>query len=289
MKRIVILGCENSHADAFLRFIREEEEFSGVEVVGVYSDDRPAAERLREKYDVPVLKHYADGVGKVDGAVITARHGDNHYKYAKPYIARGVPMFIDKPVTLREEEAVAFMRELKSRGIRVSGGSSLKQDDLVRELKRDRLCNEGGKTLSGYVRAPYQRENEYGGFFFYAQHLVEMVCEIFGRFPSGVIAKEKGDGIHVLFRYENYDCVGLFYNKNNLYYASRMSESDGKGGVIPVTQEWYRREFREFCGLLAGEEQKETYEEFISPVFVMNAIARSLARGTEEPVRDIVL
>ena len=48
MKRIAILGCENSHANAFLKFIREREEFSDVEVVGVYSDQGEAAEKLNE-------------------------------------------------------------------------------------------------------------------------------------------------------------------------------------------------------------------------------------------------
>ena len=78
MKRIAILGCENSHANAFLKFIREREEFSDVEVVGVYSDDRTAAEKLRESFGVPVLEDYADAVGRIDGLIVTARHGDNH-------------------------------------------------------------------------------------------------------------------------------------------------------------------------------------------------------------------
>ena len=84
MKRIAILGCENSHANAFLKFIREREEFSDVEVVGVYSDQKEAAEKLREQFGVPVLEDYGEAVGQIDGLIITARHGDNHYKYAKP-------------------------------------------------------------------------------------------------------------------------------------------------------------------------------------------------------------
>ena len=35
MKKIVILGCENSHANQFLNFIRDRQEFSDIEVVGV--------------------------------------------------------------------------------------------------------------------------------------------------------------------------------------------------------------------------------------------------------------
>ena len=113
MKRIAILGCENSHANAFLKFVRDEKKFSDVEVVGVYSDDTEASLKLKEKFNVPVLEDYADAVGKIDGLVITARHGDNHYKYAKPYLESGIPMFIDKPITVKEDEAVAFMQALE--------------------------------------------------------------------------------------------------------------------------------------------------------------------------------
>ena len=52
-----------------------------------------------------------------------------YHGYAEPYLASGIPMFIDKPITTREDEAVEFMRALRDRGVRISGGSSLKQDE----------------------------------------------------------------------------------------------------------------------------------------------------------------
>ncbi len=289
MKRIAILGCENSHANSFLKFIKEKEEFSDVEVVGVYSDEAIAAEKLNEKFGVPVMSDYADAVGKIDGLIITARHGDNHYKYAKPYIDSGIPMFIDKPITINEKEAVEFTQALISKSIRISGGSSLKQDVFIRELKQDAQSGVGGNTVGGYVRAPYQSESEYGGFYFYAQHLVEMVCEIFGRYPLSVTAKQNGKQMHVLFHYGEYDCVGLFCDKNNFYYASRMAETEAKSFVIPSTSAWFYEEFKEFYDLLSGKSQTVKYEDFISPVFIMNAIERSLKSGQEEPVSKITL
>ena len=289
MKRIAILGCENSHANAFLSFIKGKEEFSDVEVIGVYSNEREAAEKLSEKFGVPVMDDYSDAVGKIDGLIITARHGDNHYKYAEPYIDSGIPMFIDKPITINEDEAVAFMKRLVDKNIRISGGSSLKQDMLVRRLKEDAENKVGGRTVGGYVRAPYQSDSIYGGFYFYAQHLVEMVCEIFGRFPISVTARRNGGQIHVLFHYEEYDCVGLFCDKNNYYYASRMAESDAKGFVIPFTNDWFYEEFKEFYGILSGNSQMLDYADFISPVFIMNAIERSLKNGKEELVKKILL
>lgn len=287
MKKIAILGCENSHANNFLKFIKEKEEYSDVEVVGVYSDDITACEKLRDTFGVPILNDYADAVGKIDGLIITARHGDNHYKYAKPYIESGIPMFIDKPITVSESDAVEFMRELKASGTRITGGSSLKFEKGVAELKNDFANDEGGKTLGGYVRAPYQSENEYGGFYFYAQHLVEIVCEIFGRFPISVTAKKNGKQITVLFHYEKFDCVGLFTDNSYVYFASRMSGKGAKGLVLDVGSECFRREFEEFYNLLCGADQAVSHEEFISPVFIMNAIMRSLESGNEEPLNEI--
>ena len=289
MKKIAILGCENSHADSFLKFIRTKEEFSDVEVVGVYSDEAAACEKLNKLFGVPVLENYADAVGKIDGLIITARHGDNHYKYAKPYIESGIPMFIDKPITVKEDEALTFMRELRESGVRISGGSSLKQDVFVAKLREEALAETNGKTIGGVVRAPYQSENVYGGFYFYSQHLVEMVCEIFGRFPVSVTAKKNGGQIHVLFHYEDFDCVGVFTDGNYLYYAARMAEKATTGFEIPSSGDWFYREFKEFCELLDGAAQGISYEEFISPVFIMNAIERSLASGKEETIGTFTL
>ena len=105
MYRIVMLGVENSHANNFLSLIADGR-YPEIEVVGVYSDEEPAVRALNEKFGVKIMQSYDEAVGQVDGVVITARHGDNHYKYAKPYLPSGVPMFIDKPITCCGAEAV---------------------------------------------------------------------------------------------------------------------------------------------------------------------------------------
>ena len=105
MKKIVILGCENSHANNFLNFVKDGR-YPEAEVIGVYSDDTAAAEKLHDTFGVYVMKSFDEFVGEVDSVIVTARHGDNHYKYAAPYIASGVPMFMDKPITIQEEESL---------------------------------------------------------------------------------------------------------------------------------------------------------------------------------------
>ena len=291
MKKIAILGCENSHADTFLNFIYNTDGYRDVEVVGVYSNEPEAVKKLNEKYGVKILENYADAVGLIDGLIITARHGDLHYEYAKPYIESGIPMFIDKPVTIKEDEAVEFMKELKARGTRFAGGSSLKHDVGVKTLKKEREELTDGKTLGGFVRAPLDMASVYGGFYFYAPHLVEVVSEIYGRYPLSVKAEKNGDIVSVKFNYGDYSVDGMFVEHNYVYYACRHAEKSVKGMYLESTDtnNWFKSEFDEFYALLNGADSPTSYEELISSVFVMNAIERALASGAEEKVNTFAL
>ena len=286
MYRVAILGCENSHADSFLRAVLQDGLVSDVEFVGVYSDERAAAERLQAQFGVPVADHYDAFVGKVDGIIITARHGDNHYKYAKPYLDSNIPIFVDKPITCGESDAREFMQALKSRNVPVCGGSVCVLTDLVRELKQAVATQAYGKVFGGYLRAPVMMDSPYGGFFFYCQHLVQVMTDIFGCYPLSVQAFPKGKIINCIVRYEDYDVNIAFTGGNSLYYASISCEKNVVGGTYGFDG-CFEREFMEFYDLLAGKPQKQTYEEFFAPVFVFNALARSLESGSEEQVHRI--
>ena len=288
MKKVVILGCENSHANTFLGYVRDLEKYSDVEVVGVYSHEREASEKLNAEFGVKIMDSYDEMVGKVDGVIITARHGDNHFKYAKPYISAGVPMFIDKPVTISEEEAVEFMRLCRDNGVRVTGGSCLKYVDVIQQLKSEVIANKGGATLGGFLRAPISMINPHGGFFFYSQHLAEMVMEAFGTYPKFVQAIPCGENINVIFGYEKYNIDTLFVESNYNYYASRHSEEGFSGDAFPIdgNSPCFNVEFDEFYKLLHGGNQHVSYKDFIAPVFVLNAINRSILSGNKEEIKD---
>ncbi len=288
MKKIVILGCENSHADTFLRLIAENPKYKDVEVVGVYSDEADSAKKLSETYSVKIMSTFDEAVGQVDGVIVTARHGDNHYKYAKPYIPSGVPMFIDKPITVKEEEAILLAKECKAAGVRVTGGSSVVYERAVQALKAEREEDAGGKTLGGLVRCPISLRNAYGDFFFYSEHLVGVMSEIFGYYPKSVQAFQKGGNITVVVRYEQYDIVALYTDGCYSYYAERSSEKGVHGENFPL-EICFQAEFDEYYALLCGGGQKKPYEDFIAPVFVMNAIKRSLDSGKEEAVNTFKL
>ena len=283
MYKIAILGCENSHANQFIELIKKDKKFYDVEVVGVYSDDEAALKALADKYQLYAMKSYDEFVGQLDGVMVTARHGNNHLKYVEPYLSSKIAVFVDKPITISISDALSLAKQLEEYGNRFTGGSMLKFSKLISELKKDVKKEAYGKTIGGLVRAPLSLENEYGGFYFYSQHLVEMVCEVFGRFPKSVQAVQNDVNVTVIFRYDNYDITGVFTGDAWVYSATRLSVDKTYGDMIVLSDE-SKKEFEEFYNCLKDKGEQMDVKEFISPVFILNAIEKSLESGKEEKI-----
>ena len=282
MKKIVMLGCENSHVNTFLTIMKEHpDQYRDIEVIGVFSEDGAAMQQVADAFGVPVMRSYDEAVGIADGIVVTARHGGKHYPYAKPYIASGIPMFIDKPITVDEQEALDFMRECSRAGVRLTGGSCCKYAKEIADLKTKITPDD---IRGGFVRAPINMDNPYGGFFFYSQHLVEMLGELFGLYPRAVQAYRANNTVNVVFRYDNYDVIGLYTEFSYHYFVSVALGGQTLASDASIGMDCFMREFDEFCDLLRGGEQKQPYGDFIAPVAVLCAIDRSLASGKQEPV-----
>lgn len=284
MYKVAILGCENSHADAFLEAVIEKKVVTDVEFVGVYSDDTEAAQKLHDRFGVPVAKSYDEFVGKIDGLIVTARHGDNHYKYAKPYIESGIPMFIDKPITHSEEDAKEFMEALKANKTPVCGGSMVVLSDDVKKMVEAFKANENGEVIGGIVREPVNKKNIYGNFSFYSQHGIQTMMTIFGMNPRSVKVYEKGIAYTCVVRYDEFDVILSFADlKFSVYYVA-LNCADKFFGTDISLDGCAEKEFMEFYKLLTTKEMHVSYEEFFAPVYVMNAMMRSIESGNEEPI-----
>jgi predicted dehydrogenase len=287
MYKIAILGCENSHANNFLRLIADGA-YPEIEVIGIYSNEPEAVQKLHDQFGTPILNDFADAVGQVDGVMITARHGDNHYKYAKPYMDAGIPMFIDKPITCTEEEAVTFMREAKARGIRLCGGSTCAALAETLALAEDARTEALGVVRGGAVVSPYQPNSPYGGFTFYAQHLIEIMTTIFGEGIERVLVDAREDAMTFTARYADYSVQATYLEKISYYSASVYGGKAVRNEILRFTPESFRHEMNDMLALLRGEPMKKSYESFIYPVFIMNALMRA-KDGAWEKVHPIVL
>ena len=280
MFKIAILGCENSHANAFLDFIAQGE-FPDVEAIGVYSNDLEAAQRLNEKFNVPIMQSYDELVGKVDGIMVTARHGDNHLKYAEPYLTSGIPMFIDKPITVSEQDAVTLVDEAKKYGVRLCGGSTCAYVSETVELKQHFAALDPESIVGGSIICPVMMENAYGGFFFYSQHLVQVLVEIFGEDPIALSANRKGGNIYATVEYPAFSVSITFAEDVIYYFAELFTKKEFISRKLHINSDSFKCEMKAMDALLHGEEMEKSYLSFIKPVFILNAIYRSMNNDGE--------
>lgn len=287
MKKVIILGCENSHAWVMLNLLKKEKQFSDVEVVGVYSDEPDAMKKLHDEYGVKVLNTYRINPKTIDGVIITARHGDNHLKYALPYLSSGLPMFIDKPFAIKPSDAKKLVALAKKHKCKLVGGSILRFHSFINELKKDHENDVDGKTISGYVCAPIHSSSPYGGFYFYAQHLIEMITQIYGRYPLAINANKYKSNINVTFRYKDFSINGLYQESTNKYYALRNAEKAIKSRAIDISNEYSctLNEFKEFYDILHNKKQALSYKDLASPTFIMDAIVKSIKLKKEVKVK----
>ncbi len=286
MFKIAILGCENSHANSFLGQLRDGRH-PDMTVVGVYSDEETPCQKLHDQFGVYVMKSYDELVGQVDGIMVTARHGDNHYKYAKPYLASGIPMFIDKPITCNGEEAVEFMREAKKYNVRLCGGSSCKYLPGVVQMAKDIKDGVYGTVRGGNVCAPLQMSSPYGGFYFYSQHLVQTMTTIFGNDVLAVSALPVGNEMGIIAEYKDYPITGSFTSEGWYYHAAVYGGKELKAEKFNFDSVPFECELDDMYALLCGEAMKETYDDFIRPVFILNALEASMKSGRRETVNVI--
>ena len=285
MYKIAILGCENTHANSFLRQIYKKGRHPDISVIGIYSEEEEPARKLHEEFGVPVMKSYDELVGKVDGVMVTARHGNNHYKYAKPYLPSGIPMFIDKPVTVSGEEAVAFMREARECSVRVCGSSVGKFLNGVVTLAEKIKSGEIGTVHGGNICAPIEIDSPYGGFYFYAPHLVQMMVTLFGGDVLEVGAMRQGRDVGIVANYCDYPITGSYVSAGGHFAATVYTENGIFSEPCELHSYAFERQLDDMHDLLEGGEMKESYDAFIRPVFILEALERSLCSGNIEPVR----
>ena len=94
MFKVAILGCENSHANSFLKTVLEQKVCDDIEFVGVYSDDMEAAQKLHDQFGVAVAQSYDEFVGKVDAIVYTGgmAYSEKFCEEISSYVSRIAPI-----------------------------------------------------------------------------------------------------------------------------------------------------------------------------------------------------
>ena len=279
--KIVLLGTENSHAYAFAKLIKENPKYADMEVIGAYGPEQPQNDTLLNEGLCPHIASdphaYLD---QADAIMVVARHGDLHYDYALPYIQKGIPAFIDKPFCVDMEKVDALMAEADKSGALLCGGSCLKYLDELKPLIR---YIDGKKLMGGYVAAPVNMVNPYGGFYFYAQHLIEMVFPVFGDQVKSVHAycpDQEKNRMSIVLHYEDYD-VHCQYTDCYTYSATVVTDKGIMHGVCDNVAYCYEYELDVFANMVRTGKAPYSHKALRRPVELLHCIEEACKTGKE--------
>lgn len=296
MYKIAIVGSENSHAINFAKLIngghamRGGRGIEGFNVFGAFGPDEIANERLKTQGGVEIIADSYDAfVDTADAVMVTARHGGFHLEYALPYIKRGLPMFIDKPITIDEDDAIELVRAAKKYNAPLCGGSCCKSVTQTKQLRAiaQNPPEYMGKIIGGSVMAPISLKNDYGDFFFYSPHLVEMGMEIFGHDIKKVFAEQVNESVTALVYYDDFHVSYHFGTAN--YSATLIGASKTLHREIDIYTDAYDREVSIFTEMVRSKTMPVDYEAFIKSVFVVSALKRSLDSGRPEEINKVII
>lgn len=83
-----------------------EDAISGASVEYVWTEDRAMSEHVAKAARIAhVVDHYGDMIGKVDAVLLARDDAETHYEMAAPFLAAGLPIYVDKPLALSVAEA----------------------------------------------------------------------------------------------------------------------------------------------------------------------------------------
>ena len=149
--------------------------------------------------------------------------------------------------------------------------------------------NAAGELRGGSIACPIQLESPYGGFFFYAQHLVEVMLTVFGEDINAVTANKYDGYLTFTAHYEAFDVMATYIEKLPYYTVSLYGSKASMLRNLTFTSESFRHEMNDMLDLLNGMPMKKSYESFVLPVFVMNSIVRSVESGKREKVERPII
>ena len=279
--RIAILGTESSHATAFAQLIRRT---AGMELIGAYGADPEANKRFEAQFTVPVTEDPTAFVPVADAVMITTRDGGSHLPLVRPYLRPSMTAFIDKPFCRSVPDAENLVRTARQQGTRLCGGSSLKYAPRIRMLKKW-IASSDVPVIGASFSAPVELQSPYGGFKFYAAHLIEMALGVFGyEGMRAVRAIRHENAVTALLIYDRF-CVSLFFGCN-AYTANIAFSTYVKTLEITDIPGLYGKEFAVFRSLVRRRSMPISDPEcLIAPVRITNAIEESFETDREVELR----
>lgn len=285
--RLGIIGAENSHSFKIAEMCNIRKK-APMRVTHIWGETPAFAKTAAEKGAIPdIIKNWKKLAGQVDGVMIDHRHGKYHAPAARYFLERGVPTFVDKPITcdLKEARALFKLAEKHRTPLITFSSKPLAKayQAFTKKLKKQ------GDLYALNSNGPAQLNSPHGGIYFYGIHQVDCAIELLGTDVKTAFLQATGpaDGVAVLtFRSGAFATLNLISKG----VGFRWSAVNAKG-VHDLADEpdpaGYATSAKLIANLIAKGAVPFSKERMLAPIAVLEALKKSMRTKKPEPVAKV--
>lgn len=289
MLKIGLIGSLSTHAEIFAKICNLPDEngeylFEDVRVSAICGvDDIPDhTKEVALEGEIPVIVPTVEELEDVcDAVMILPRRGEEHICYALPFLEKGYPVFLDKPVCRTAEDIEILRKITAEKKCIISGGSVLKYCSTLEEIRRMILNGDLGTVSGATLNHNADIDSIYGGVFFYGSHAVEMMLTLFGYQPVSVRAHvQEHNNFTVTVCYED-KLINLILNNN---YNSRFITVYGSKNTINReldNSNTFEKTMVEFVDRIRKNQTIDSIDHLVKHVEVLAAIEKSINEKRE--------
>jgi len=292
MINIGIIGSQSMHAAAFAKACNLPDEH------GLFLIPDCSVTAICGMDDVP--EHTADIAGQgciphilqqpealfdfCDAIMVVTRNGDNHVTLALPFLRKGYPVFLDKPVCISKEDIAVLENEVQQQNCIIAGGSGMQHNRSLKELKQLMDSGEVGEVKGVSLNHNGDIDSPYGGIFFYACHGVEMMLQLLGKEPKSVQTNVLAhDQFSVFVKYENQFANLMMTSGYQDYFVNVYGEKKNIAYRIDA-DDIFRETMIHFAKQIREHRITKSVDDLVRHVRVLQAIEASIKQNAEVPV-----
>lgn len=281
MIQIGMIGSDNSHAAAFSRLANLTDEhgefrFPDIRITHILGDTLSSAQHVAETCSIPHIVTRQDELfSAVDAVMIVYRHGGRHYEAALPFLKRGIPVWIDKPITLDADQCRSLIAAAREHDTVLAGGSTCKYCPGVLLLQQEfRRLQKESTVISGAFNFPGELNSPYGGIFFYGGHAAEILFTIFGTDYRCIKADVHCGNVIALIKYDTFT-VTVNFSQVSQFYGTIYSPAQVVQIPIDISSV-YEKGFSKFIKALRNNRPVEPLKDLIRPVLFLKDLEQAI-------------
>jgi predicted dehydrogenase len=202
--RAGMIGLDTSHVVAFTKAFNDPKatgDVGSVDVVAAFPGGSPDIPASRDRISgftkdvrgmgVEIVDSIETLLKKVDVVLLESVDGRPHLEQARPVIAAGKPLYIDKPVAGSLADAVAIFRLAERHKVPCFSSSSLRFSPGIMGMRNDPRV---GEVLGCDAYGPCHLEPHHPDLFWYGVHGVETLYTIMGT-GCETVTRTHADGV----------------------------------------------------------------------------------------------